>query len=211
MLNGEEATLVNLGGTMFVDGQATGIKEDLLSAMEQTNDYLKNIIRLFYSTKEDGTPLVPADKPVIVSGISLGGMVAQQLLAQKDLMNDFDIKAIICFGSPLLAPHDRTESTRVVRFCDTMDIVPYLGKSMMRDILAQEIFDREPSEMIRELDDQEMIKKDGGYKSPISAHALSYVDGSCWEGYDVLGVYGGNNQMIMQEDMQFYANPSLTK
>lgn len=210
-LNGEAVTLVVLGGTMFVDGQAAGLKEDLLSALEQSNDYLKNVVRLFDTVDENGNPLIPADKPVVVSGISLGGMVAQQLLAQKDLMNRFDLRAIICFGSPMLAPCDRTKNTKVVRFCDTMDIVPYLGKSKLLDIIGQEIFDRVPSQVIQELDRKEMILKDGGYKSPISAHTLSYVDGACWDGYDILGVYGGSNQLVMDRDMQFFANPSLTK
>ena len=206
-LNGEPVTLVTLGGTCIKDGQASGIEEDLLSALEQSNDYLKNVVDVFNKTDENGQPVIPADKPVVISGISLGGMVAQQLMAQKEIMNQYEIREVICFGSPLLAPFSRREGTHVVRFCDTMDIVPFLGRSTLIDMVRQELLDRNPLKFIQRLDKKEAIVKDGGYKSFISAHALSYVEGKCWEGYDVLGVYGGNNQIVMEKDMQFFENP----
>ena len=108
-LNGQPVTLLVLGGTVPVRGQATGFREDVLAAMEQSNDYLRNVVKLFDAARTDGTPVIPADRPVIVSGISLGGMIAQQLLAQKDLMARFDIQAILCFGSPLIAPEHRAQ------------------------------------------------------------------------------------------------------
>ena len=207
-LNGEPVTLLALGGTCIKDGQASGLEEDLLSALEQSNDYLENIVDVFNKTDENGQPVIPADKPVVVSGISLGGMVAQQLLAQKDIVKNYDIREVICFGSPLLAPFSRREGTHIVRFCDTMDIVPYLGRSTLIDLIRQEVLDRDPLKYVKALDKKEAIVKDGGYKSPISAHALSYIEGKCWKGYDVLGVYGGNNQLVMKEDMQFFENPT---
>lgn len=208
-LNDEPVTLITLGGTCLKDGQASGIEEDLLSALEQSNDYLRNIVKMFDAVDENGQPVIPEDKPVVVTGISLGGMVAQQLLAQKDIVKRFDIKEVICFGSPLLAPFSRREGTHIVRFCDTMDIVPYLGRSTLIDLIRQEGFGKNPLRYVKALDRKEAIVKEGGYKSPISAHALSYIEGECWNGYDVLGIYGGNNQIVMEEDIQFYENPSL--
>ena len=225
-LNGEDFTLMILGGTAFVKGQATGVAEDTLSAFEKQNDYLTNIVKVFNSKDENGNPVVPKDKPVIVSGISLGGMVAQQLLSREDIMSNFDLRYIICFGSPLLAPEFRTENTTVVRFCDTMDIVPYLGRPEMSQFMfkaffamnipvngewGKNIITNDPTSLIAKLDRQEMILKEGNYKSPISAHTLSYVDGDCWTGYDVLGVYGGSNEIEMLSEVQFFADPSIQK
>ena len=208
-LNGEPVTLVVLGGTVPVRGQATGFKEDVLSAMECANDYVRNVVKLFDAVDENGDPVIPADKPVIVSGISLGGMVAQQLLAQKDLMERFDISEIICFGSPLLAAEYRTPDTRVVRFCDSADLVPYAGRPYMADMLKQKITNSEPSELIRSLDAQEVIRKDGGYRSAISAHTQSYVMNPCWKGYDALGYLNGGNELVMEQEMQYYPCPRL--
>ena len=205
-LNGRPVTLLTLGGTCFKAGQASGIQEDLLSALEQSNRYLHNVVDIFDKTDENGQPLIPSDRPVIVTGISLGGMVAQQLLSQKDIMKRFDISHVICFGSPLLAPFSRDKGTTVVRFCDSMDIVPYLGRSAMIDMVRQELRNKNPLRYVQRLDKKEAIVKDGGYKTPISAHALSYVEGKCWNGYDALGVYGGGNQIKMEKDLQFFSN-----
>ena len=225
-LNGEDYTLMILGGTAFVKNQATGVLEDTLSAFENQNDYLTNIVKVFNSKDENGNPVVPNNKPVIVSGISLGGMVAQQILSRNDIMSNFDIRYIICFGSPLLVPECRVESTTVVRFCDTMDIVPYLGRPEFEQLIYNSLFKinssfngawnkpilkNDPRDLISRLDKEEMILKEGNYKSPISAHTLSYVDGDCWTGYDVLGVYGGSNEIDMLSDIQFFANPSIRK
>ena len=208
LLNGEEVTLLTLGGTNIKEGQASGVKEDILSALELSNQYLRNVVKMFDAVDENMEPLIPQDRPVIVSGISLGGMVAQQLLAQKDIMKRFDIQQIICFGSPLLEPFKRNDDTRVVRFCDSMDIVPYLGRSVLHDTIRQEVLNKDPLKYVQKLDEKEVILKDGGYKSFISAHMLSYIEGKCWKKYDALGVYGGHNKIVMLEDLQFFENPS---
>lgn len=77
-LNGQEITLIVLQGTEVTEGQATGILEDLQSGFGQSNAYLETVVKLFQDDK-----IIPKDKPIFVTGISLGGMVAQQLLAQK--------------------------------------------------------------------------------------------------------------------------------
>ena len=210
-LNGQPVTLLVLGGTFPARGQATGFKEDVLSAMEQSNDYLRNIVKLFDAKDADGNPVIPADKPVIVSGLSLGGMVAQQLLAQKNIMDRFDIHSIICFGAPLLAAEYRTPDTRVVRICDSADQVPYAGRPHLQDMLAQKIFNREPSQLIRELDAQEVIRRDGGYRTTMMAHSQSYVMNPCWKDLDVLGQVNGTSELVMEESVRFFPCPRLGK
>ena len=207
-LNGEPVTLITLGGTNFKEGQATGILEDILSAFEQDNQYLRNLVQLFDAVDEHNEPIIPENKPVIITGISLGGMVAQQLLGEKDIMERFDIQQIICFGSPLLEPFKRTKDTRVVRFCDSMDIVPYLGRSTLLDMIRQEVLNKDPLRFVERLDEKEVLLGDGGYKSPIGAHMFSYVEGKCWKNYDVLGVYNGNNELVTETPLQFFENPS---
>lgn len=207
-LNGEDVTLIALGGTNIKEGQATGFKEDILSALGKSNQYLRNVVALFDEVDEYNQPIIPEDKPVIVTGISLGGMVAQQLLGQKELLKRFDIQQIICFGSPLLEPFKRNDDTRVVRFCDTMDIVPYLGRSAMVDFIRQELLNKDPLRYIQALDEKEVLLGDGGYRSPVSAHMFSYIEGKCWKQYDVLGVYEGNNELVTLKPLQFFENPT---
>ena len=194
---------------MEARGQATGFREDVLSAMEQSNDYLRNIVKLFEATDDNGAPIIPPEKPVIVSGLSLGGMVAQQLLAQPELMERFQIHSIVCFGAPLLAAEYRTPDTRVVRICDSTDQVPYAGRPHLQDLLARKLLNREPNQLLQLLDDQEVIRRDGGYHTTMMAHSQSYIMNPCWADLDVLGVVNGTNTLVMEQAIRFYPCPRL--
>ena len=121
LLDGEEITLVTLGGTQMVEGQATGLQESQLASFGQPNDYLYALTERF----KDGT--IPAGKPVLLTGISLGGMIAQQLLGSEEVLASHRFKAIITFGSPITLPLDR-KGVKVIRFADSNDKVPTLGE-----------------------------------------------------------------------------------
>lgn len=202
-LNDKEITLITLGKEEIISGEATGIREDVLESLEKTNDYLVDVMNLFETTDENGNLIIPEDKPIIVVGSSLGGMVAQQLLAQENLTSKYDFEAIICFGSPLIAPESRTENTKVVRFCDEKDIVPQLGKEYLTEELDEEL--------LQELYDKEVIQEDGKYSTFIDAHMVSYVENKCWNNYDVFGVKNGENKITLKENMKFYEAPTLKK
>lgn len=200
-LNEEEITLITLGKEEIISGEATGIREDVLENLDKSNDYLVDVMNLFETTDENGELIIPEDKPIVVVGSSLGGMVAQQLLTQDNLTNKYDFEAIICFGSPLIAPEARNDTTKIVRFCDENDIVPHLGNEFISNDIQEDI--------IEELDNKEKIVENGEYNTFIEAHIISYVENKCWNDYDVLGVKNGENAITLEENMTFYEAPTL--
>lgn len=193
LFNGEEeVTLVTLGGTQFKEGQATRFRESKLTMKCKDNDYLTAILDAF-------SKHVPKDKPVIISGISLGGMIAQFLLSKEEIVNNYNIKSVICFGSPLNKPLDR-KGIRIKRFTDKGDIVPKL-KTLSYLFIKGSVKD--------ELNKNERILENGNYKKTIESHALSYVQSKVWDKYDFYGELNGNNTLELLEEMKFYEAPVL--
>ena len=197
LLNNEEITLIMLGGTQIKEGQATGFKESKLSAYGKDNDYLIALLNLFKSKDKDGKYIIPKDKPLLITGISLGGMIAQQLLSKEEIKNNYQIKSIICFGSPLVKPLDR-KNIRVKRFCDRGDIVPKMETISVKLNKSKKTLDKE-----------EKIIENGGYKTKIESHALSYVSNKCWDKYDFYGDRKGTNTLELLEEIKFYDAPTI--
>ena len=201
-LNGEKITLVTLGGTEDVEGQATTMEESQLAAFGKSNDYLKAVVKLF------DTSVIPQDRPMMVTGISLGGMIAQQLLGQSSVMDRYAIRAIVTFGSPLTLPLDR-KGIRVVRFADVHDKVPSLGEMILRMgmVTANEMTPKELAQKLKELDAAEKISCESKYTEMIETHALSYIEDACWSETDFLGDTGKSNVLVLEENMKFYPAP----
>ncbi len=177
---------ISLGGTEFVDGQATDIATDILTGLELNNDYLIGV----YNAILDNIPL---NSNIVLTGISLGGMVAQQVASQDAIKEYYNILNIVTYGSPIITPTKREGTTR--RLCDSMDIVPTLSIS-------------NSSENVLLYDSVEKMVETGGYKSPISAHTFSYIDNEVWRKYDVLGFKNGNSSVTLNLDqMKFYDAP----
>lgn len=220
-LNGEDITLVTIGGTEFKQGQATGIKESALGSMGKNNDYLKNVVKLF----NDG--VVPKDKPVLVTGISLGGIIAQQILDTRysNIINEYDIKGIVCFGAPFAPPlvtkgtNRNTDGVKIVRFTDSNDMVPksvVSDGSMQGDFMEQYIqknFIKTPADraLMEERNECEILLETGTVTDGLAAHALSYISEPCWDKYDFMGDKAGTNHLVLKEKMTFYPAPKLGK
>ena len=206
LLNGDEITLVTLGGTEEVEGQATSMKESQLAAFGKPNDYLTAVTHLF----KDG--IIPSQKPVVVTGISLGGMIAQQLLGQQDLLATHNLRAIITFGSPLTLPLER-QGVKVVRFADVNDQVPELGEMMLRTglVTPAEMTQKELKQKLDELDGAEKIVRTSKYSEMVETHALSYIEDPCWNDVDFLGDPNRGNVLTLQNTMRFYPAPKLKK
>ena len=202
LLNDEPITLITLGGTQDVEGQATTMKESQLAAFGQPNDYLKAVTDLF----QDGQ--ISQEKPVMVTGISLGGMIAQQLLGEQQVIADYSIRAVITFGSPITLPLNRHE-VQVVRFCDEHDKVPQLGESLLRSgmITAKQMTKAELEAKLEELDETERITRTSKYKDLVETHALSYIEDQCWSATDFMGNPEKTNVLELVSDMKFYAAP----
>lgn len=205
-LNNEDITLVTLGGTEEKEGQATSMKESQAAAFGKPNDYLKAVTKLF----EDNT--IPQEKPVLVTGISLGGMIAQQLLGVPSIMEHHKLKGIITFGSPITLPVDRKD-VKVVRFADVHDKVPQLGESILRMglITGDQMTKKELTQKLDELDAQEKVARTSQYTGMIETHALSYISDPCWNDVDFLGDVAKKNVLELKETMKFYPAPKSSE
>lgn len=201
-LNGEDITLVTLGGVQDVEGQATTIKESQLAAFGKPNDYLTAVTNLF----TNGT--IPADKPVMIAGYSLGGMIAQQVAGVREITDNFKIKAITTFGSPITLPLDR-KGIKVIRYTDINDGVPQLGETVIRNglVTVDNMTKEEMTAAINELDEKERIVRESKYTDMLITHALSYIEDECWNDIDFLGDPNKQNILVLKEKMSFYHAP----
>lgn len=178
--------LVALNGTEFVKGQATGILTDIITGLQLNNDYLK-------AAHDSVLKTVPKNSKLIVTGLSLGGMIAQQLVAQEGIKVNYEILNVISFGSPIIMPESRNCIVR--RMTDSNDIIPMLSIS-------------NTAKNEEEYDSVERVTENGGYKTPIGAHVFSYVDNTIWDKYDVLGFEnGGNNITYDNTKIKYFEAP----
>lgn len=166
--------IVTMGGTEpFNSDENVGIKEDILSSFNQSNEYKENTINAILST-------VPSGEDIYIYGYSLGGMVMQQVLTDKSIQKNYNICTAVAFGSPVTA----LLRQRIVFIEDVSDVVPNLSVGSM--LLPR---------LVRRYDTH--IVRDGNYKTFIGAHALSYVDSNIWDDIDALGHIGENETLII--------------
>lgn len=175
----KEIYLITLSGTEQVKNQSTGFWTDLKAGFNQDNAYLKNVVSVIKNN-------IPTGSNLILSGHSLGGMVAQQVAANTDIKSNYQILNTVTFGSPLISAGSR-EGT-VKRLGDTADVVPYL--SATGHIIWQICG---------------LNRENGGYGSNvIDAHLESYLRSDVWGSYDVLGYKNGTASMELDLSTQTY-------
>ncbi|NOK59302.1 MAG: hypothetical protein GFH27_549283n239 [Chloroflexi bacterium AL-W] len=162
----EDVYIVTLSGTEFVEGQPTGIVNDLMIGTVDTNFYaweVRDVIREH----------IPPGSTIILAGHSLGGMVAQSLAGSPTLKEEYDIRNTVAFGSPYIqfTPYEG----EVQRLADSTDPVPFLSlDGLLRPDI--QIFGRE-------VEDSEYFFVD--------AHRHSYTDAEVWKDYDAVGIEDG--------------------
>lgn len=173
-LKNKPGYVISLGGTDLINAEENlGIKEDIQSAFNQDNEYKKNAIKAILET-------IPKGEDIYIYGLSLGGMVLQQVIADIDVKTNYNIKAAVAIGSPITDVNRQ----KIVFIEDESDIVPNLSvKSMLLSMIY------------RKYDTH--IKRDGNYKTFIGAHALSYADSDVWNDVDVFGIVNGSNSLII--------------
>lgn len=173
-LKNKPGYVISLGGTDLINAEENlGIKEDIQSAFNQYNEYMKNAIKAILET-------IPKGEDIYIYGLSLGGMVLQQVIADIDVKTNYNIKAAVAIGSPITDVNRQ----KIVFIEDENDIVPNLSvKSMLLSMIY------------RKYDTH--IKRDGNYKTFIGAHALSYADSDVWNDVDVFGIVNGSNSLII--------------
>ena len=184
----DDAYVVGMSGTDPIAlNSTTGVITDLLSGFEQDNLYVRNIKKVIFENIPEGSKL-------IISGHSLGGMVSQQLAADKEVKDKYEVVNVVAFGSPMLDGVNR--EGEVSRLGDTSDVVPYLSVNTFKNIIWQVAG---------------LNKEDGGYFGRfITAHCQSYQRDDVWGGYDVTGVKGGNATLTVDfGTTQFFSSPII--
>ena len=173
-LKDRDGYIVALGGTDITNQEENiGIKEDILSAFNRDNEYKNNVIRAIGE-------YIPSGSDVYIYGYSLGGMVMQQVLADKTIRKNYCVVAAVAIGSPVV----NINRQEIIFIEDTSDVVPYLSAGT---VLMRKIFYSKDTHIVR----------DGGFKTTIGAHALSYVDSPVWADVDLFGgVFGGETILI---------------
>lgn len=162
--------LIGLVGVETQKGQVNVFKNTIPSAFNETNPYTELIIK---TVKEK----IPAGSKIVFAGHSLGGMVAQQVIADPELTDNYDILYTITAGSPYIMVKGEREG-ELNRLADKYDAVPFLSPATFVSPIKQ--FGQRHTE-------------DGGYFfNPDGAHNLSYRRTEIWDGYDAVGVKDGN-------------------
>lgn len=175
--------VVTLGGTEVTNSDENiGIKEDIQSAFNQSSAYKTNAINAITAT-------VPAGEDVYIYGYSLGGMVMQQVLADGQIKENYNIRTAVAIGSPVTSISRR----KILFIEDTNDLVPTMSA---KSFLAGRLFRKYDTHIVR----------DGGYKTTAGGHALSYVDSDVWNDIDPYGTLSGGVMEINISTMKtFYA------
>lgn len=187
----DDIYFIFLGGTEFKDGQATDFKTDILSGFGKDNDYLQALINTVKLN-------VPKDSKLFVSGLSLGGMVAQQFISNEDIANCYDIVNTVCIGSPLII-NERSDIREgvVKRIEDKSDFVPNLS-----------IYSINP--MYKAKYSNEVVSEKTQYTNGLYAHTFSYVDEDVWKKYDVAGTLNGSATLSFDADNITYYDAPVT-
>ena len=151
--------------------QTTDPVTTVLAGMERKNDYAWNVRKILKAN-------VPKGANVILAGHSLGGMVAQQVAANKKIQDRYNILNIVAWGSPV--EFEGQIEGQLTRLADVNDIVPTLSAASAND--------------------EDVYTEDGGYSAAditFEAHRNSYVREDVWGAYDVLGMPGGSAKLIL--------------
>ena len=157
-------------------GQNDDMESVLKAGMQKNSPYLKQLKAVITQT-------VPKGSNIIFAGHSLGGMVSQQLAANKAFQKNYNILHVVTWGSPLIAK-GQVEG-QLHRMCAAGDVVPLMSEYTFTDTDAQ--FgdrNREQADVI----------------PVIQSHVEGYNDKDAWKDYDAIGVKGGNAVLKMDDD-----------
>jgi len=133
---------------------------------------------------------VPEGSKLLVIGHSFGGMTAQQLAADPDVYEHYDILYTTAIASPLLK-YGKGKGQKFNRLLDKGDVVPFLSyNTLLR-----------PKQQLRE------VVKENSHTGVMS-HVLSYQNKEVWGTYDAVGNKGGDS-VIHLDEVRFFNAPRL--
>ena len=121
-------------------------------------------------------------------------MVSQQLAADKEVKDKYEVLNVVAFGSPMLNGINR--EGEVSRLGDTSDVVPYLSGSMFNNTIWAVMG---------------LNRENGGYGTAVvDAHCQSYLRDDVWGAYDVTGVKNGSKTLTLDfGTTSFYHSPVI--
>lgn len=141
------------------------------SCFSLNNRYVKEALRQIEAQ-------VPSGARVALVGHSLGGMVAQQLAANKTMKSRYEIVATLAIGSPYIVTGPSKEGM-IHRLADRADIVPGLSIAGFANIWAGNV-----------------SYESSGFVAD-KAHHRSYADAACWLKYDCFGIRNGGYRIVL--------------
>lgn len=145
--------------------KANNIPACVLSAFNIKSKYYKIV-------KAAITDNVPEGSALLMLGHSLGGMILQQMICDKDITAGYDIIGTVTIGSPYIMTRSSRREGTLTRMADISDNVPKLSPALL--------FSRKNY--------KNAVFEDGGYDGDNDkAHNRSYCDADVWQKYDALG------------------------
>lgn len=207
---GKEIYMVALNGTGFVEGQQYGIIADLLSGMETDSQYLQYSLKAILEN-------IPKGSSLFIAGMSLGGMMAQQVMVQDCILANYKVEYVTIIGSPTLCVEERVEQFKkygqnptINRIIDQQDLIPYACV----DYLTGADYYYKNTSIPKEGTVKENLHVNNAsyhYKTGIAHHFVGYLADEVWKNYDPLGFNGSSNTITLKHsDFKYYDSPSFT-
>lgn len=207
---GKEIYMVALNGTGFVEGQQYGMIADLLSGMETDSQYLHYSLKAILEN-------IPKGSSLFIAGMSLGGMIAQQIMVQDCILENYNVEYVTIIGSPALCVKERIEqfekygqNPTINRIIDQQDLIPYASI----DYLTGADYFYNNTSIPKEGTVKENLYIDNAnyhYKTGIAHHFIGYLADEVWKKYDPLGFNELSNIVTLKHsDFTYYDSPSFT-
>jgi len=153
----------------------------MASLFDAKTPYIRDIKKALFSNVPEGSKL-------LILGHSFGGMTTQQLIADPDVYENYDILSATAMATPLLK-YGKGHAKEFHRIMDAGDIVPFLSyNTLLR-------FKKQVGEMQKE-----------NSHTGVMSHVLSYQNKEVWGEYDAIGVKGGDAKIHLDEVKFFNAN-----
>lgn len=126
---------------------------------------------------------VPLGSYIMLIGHSLGGMVAQQFIADKEMLKSYKLLNALTIGSPYVI--GLSHGCPLHRVADRADVISMLSLPLLSNMLIGHI----------------RTESGGYYFNVLGAHCDSYRHSSVWEDYDVFGVPNGKRTYEFEEEI----------
>lgn len=170
----ESVYYVTMRGTnrSFDKNDVLGINTCLMAFLAKPNIY-------YDAVKKAMLEKIPAGSTVVMTGHSLGGMITQQIAADREIKEKFRFHSVVNIGSPFVPVEGRSCPLR--RFADRADMIPWLGFSVKANLVTE----------------KPVFKSNGYFGKVVAAHTDSYRESATWKHYDPLGILGGGHIIVL--------------